>query len=176
MKKSMKVLPLLVLLFSGSAFAAPDDRIEPEERTVFESQKPVTCTADPYSKVKQNFLESHGEVGFMRYLGDSGTGVEIIGNPDTGTITILEFIFCILAFILTLIVYSCIIYKYFGYDQYVKKNKAIIYHQDQKHHHEQPNGFNGNNTMNGSMNHKNGGKNIINGKNNHRSTFRDLEA
>ena len=91
-------------------------------------------------------------------------------------ITILEFIFCILAFILTLIVYSCIIYKYFGYDQYVKKNKAIIYHQDQKQHQQQPNGLNGNNTMNGSMNHKNGGKNIMNGKTNHRSTFRDLEA
>ena len=30
--------------------------------------------------------------------------------------------------------------------------------------------------MNGSMNHKNGGKNIMNGKTNHRSTFRDLEA
>ena len=58
----------------------------------------------------------------------------------------------------------------------MKKNKAIIYHQDQKQHQQQPNGLNGNNTMNGSMNHKNGGKNIMNGKNNHRSTFRDLEA
>ena len=85
------MLPVLGVLHS-TAFAAPDDRIEPEERTVFESQKPVTCTTDPYSEVKQNFLESHGEVGLMRYLGDNGTGVEIIGNPDTGTITILEFI------------------------------------------------------------------------------------
>lgn len=91
MKKLLMMLPVLGVLHSA-AFAAPDDRIEPEERTVFESQKPVTCTADPYSKVKQNFLESHGEVGLMRYLGDNGTGVEIIGNPDTGTITILEFI------------------------------------------------------------------------------------
>ena len=94
----MKVLPLLVLLFSGSAFAAPEDYTAPEAETpnqppqVFTSDKPVTCTTDPYDVVKQNFLESHGEVGFMRYISDSKTGVEIIGNPDTGTISILEFI------------------------------------------------------------------------------------
>ena len=93
----MKVLPLSVLLFSGSVFAAPEDYTAPEVETppqpqVFSSSKPVTCTTDPYDVVKQNFLESHGEVGFMRYISDSKTGVEIIGNPDTGTISILEFI------------------------------------------------------------------------------------
>ena len=91
----MKVLPLSVLLFSGSALAAPEDYTAPEAETppqVFTSDKPVTCTTDPYDVVKQNFLESHGEVGFMRYISDSKTGVEIIGNPDTGTISILEFI------------------------------------------------------------------------------------
>ena len=95
MKKLMKVLPLSVLLFSGSALAAPEDYTAPEAETppqVFTSDKPVTCTTDPYDVVKQNFLESHGEVGFMRYISDSKTGVEIIGNPDTGTISILEFI------------------------------------------------------------------------------------
>ena len=98
MKHWMKALPLSVLLFSGSVLAAPEDYTTPEVETpsqppqVFTSDKPVTCTTDPYDVVKQNFLESHGEVGFMRYLSDSKTGVEIIGNPDTGTISILEFI------------------------------------------------------------------------------------
>ena len=91
----MKALPLSVLLFSGSAFAAPEDYNTPDpeiQPQVFRSDKPVTCTTDSYDEVKQNFLESHGEVGFMRYISDSKTAVEIIGNVDTGTITILEFI------------------------------------------------------------------------------------
>ena len=92
----MKVLPLSALLFSSAAFAEPKDLEKPEvtppQPQVFTSSKPVTCTTDPYDVVKKNFLESHGEVGFMRYLSDSKTGVEIIGNPDTGTISILEFI------------------------------------------------------------------------------------
>ena len=90
----MKALPLSVLLFSGSALAAPEDynTPDPEMPQVFRSDKPVTCTTDSYDEVKQNFLESHGEVGFMRYISDSKTAVEIIGNVDTGTITILEFI------------------------------------------------------------------------------------
>jgi hypothetical protein len=84
---------VLLLLPSTIAFAEPKDLPEEETRPqVFQSQKPVTCTDDPYDKVKQNFLQSHGEVGLMRYIGDSGTGVEVIGNVDTGTITILEFI------------------------------------------------------------------------------------
>ena len=76
----------------------PPEVQEEQERkkSVFQSYKPVTCTTDPYDEVKANFLESHGEVGLMRYFGDNDsgdkTGVEIIGNPDTGTITILEFI------------------------------------------------------------------------------------
>jgi len=99
MKNWMKVLPLSVLLFSSTAFAAPEDYNTPDPEIpqaempqVFRSDKPVTCTTDSYDVVKQNFLESHGEVGFMRYMSDSKTGVEIIGNVDTGTITILEFI------------------------------------------------------------------------------------
>ena len=92
MKKLMKVLPLSVLLFSSAALAEPKDLEKQTPPQVFTSDKPVTCTTDEYDVVKQNFLESHGEVGFMRYISDSKTGVEIIGNPDTGTISILEFI------------------------------------------------------------------------------------
>ena len=101
MKRLMKVLPLSVLLFSSVAFAEPNDYQTPEPETppqvltppqVFTSDKPVTCTTDPYDVVKKNFLESHGEVGLMRFISDSKTGVEIIGNPSTGTISILEFI------------------------------------------------------------------------------------
>jgi len=95
MKSWKKALTLSALLFSGSALAAPEDYNTPEPETppqVFRSDKPVTCTTDSYDEVKQNFLESHGEVGFMRYISDSKTAIEIIGNVDTGTITILEFI------------------------------------------------------------------------------------
>ena len=95
MKKLMKVLPLSALLFSSAAFAEPNDHNTPDpemQPKVFRSDKPVTCTTDSYDEVKQNFLESHGEVGFMRYISDRKTGIEIISNPDTGTITILEFI------------------------------------------------------------------------------------
>ena len=88
----MKVLPLSALLFSSSAFAEPKDLQKETPPQVFTSDKPVTCTTDPYDVVKQNFLESHGEVGFMRYISDSKTGVEIIGNVNTGSISILEFI------------------------------------------------------------------------------------
>ena len=88
----MKALPLSALLFSSAAFAEPKDLQKETPPQVFTSDKPVTCTTDEYDVVKQNFLESHGEVGFMRYISDSKTGVEILGNPDTGTISILEFI------------------------------------------------------------------------------------
>ena len=91
MKKLL--IGVFLLPLSTMAFAEPKDLPEEETRPqVFQSQKPVTCTDDPYDKVKQNFLQSHGEVGLMRYMDDTGTGVEIIGNVDTGTITILEFI------------------------------------------------------------------------------------
>ena len=91
MKKLL--IGVFLLPLSTMAFAEPKDLPEEETRPqVFQSQKPVTCTSDPYDKVKQNFLQSHGEVGLMRYMGDVGTGIEIIGNVDTGTITILEFI------------------------------------------------------------------------------------
>jgi hypothetical protein len=92
MKSWMKVLPLSALLFSSAAFAEPKDLQKETPPQVFTSDKPVTCTTDPYDVVKQNFLESHGEVGFMRYISDSKTGVEIIGNVNTGSISILEFI------------------------------------------------------------------------------------
>ena len=88
----MKVLPLSVLLFSSVAFAEPKDLEKEEPPRIFQSSKPVNCTTDSYDVVKENFVKSHGEVGFMRFLSDDGTGVEIIGNPDTGTVTILEFI------------------------------------------------------------------------------------
>jgi hypothetical protein len=88
----MKALPLSALLFSSAAFAEPKDLPKETPPQVFTSDKPVTCTTDPYDVVKQNFLESHGEVGFMRYISDSKTGVEIIGNVNTGSISILEFI------------------------------------------------------------------------------------
>ena len=88
----MKALPLSALLFSSAAFAEPKDLQKETPPQVFTSDKPVTCTTDPYDVVKQNFLESHGEVGFMRYISDSKTGVEIIGNVNTGSISILEFI------------------------------------------------------------------------------------
>ena len=91
MKKLL--IGVFLLPLSTMAFAEPKDLPEEETRPqVFQSQKPVNCTDDPYDKVKQNFLQSHGEVGLMRYMGDTGTGVEVIGNVDTGTITILEFI------------------------------------------------------------------------------------
>jgi len=92
MKSWMKALPLSALLFSSAAFAEPKDLQKETPPQVFTSDKPVTCTTDEYDVVKQNFLQSHGEVGFMRYISDSKTGVEILGNPDTGTISILEFI------------------------------------------------------------------------------------
>lgn len=88
-----------VTFLSSVAIAAPEDYVAPDPEIpqaempqVFRSDKPVTCTTDSYDEVKQNFLESHGEVGFMRYISDSKTAVEIIGNVDTGTVTILEFI------------------------------------------------------------------------------------
>ena len=91
MKKLL--IGVFLLPLSTMAFAEPKDLPEKETRPeAFQSQKPVICTNDPYDKVKQNFLQSHGEVGLMRYMGDVGTGIEIIGNVDTGTITILEFI------------------------------------------------------------------------------------
>ena len=92
---STVLLTWTMLLLYNVANAEPKDFIQPETETppqVFQSEKPVTCTTDAYDEVKQNFLESHGEVGFMRYVSDRKTAVEIIGNPDTGTITILEFI------------------------------------------------------------------------------------
>jgi hypothetical protein len=87
-----------VTFLSSVAIAAPEDYVTPESpegRTlpqVFTSDKPVTCTTDTYDEVKKNFLESHGEVGLMRFISDGKTGVEVIGNVDTGSITILEFI------------------------------------------------------------------------------------
>lgn len=54
--------------------------------------KPVTCTQDEYSDVKENMRKSHGEVGMARYYADQGTGVEILANPMAGTITILEYL------------------------------------------------------------------------------------
>ena len=89
------ILAITTLLFAASASAEPEDFVQPETETppqVFQSEKPVTCTTDSYDEVKQNFLKSHGEVGFMRYISDSKTGVEIIGNVNTGSITILEFV------------------------------------------------------------------------------------
>jgi|TARA_Y100000389_G_scaffold150956_1_gene150622 hypothetical protein len=80
------------------AIAAPEDYVTPESPEgqtlpqVFTSDKPVTCTTDTYDVVKKNFLDSHGEVGLMRFISDGKTGVEVIGNVDTGSITILEFI------------------------------------------------------------------------------------
>ena len=88
----MKVLPLLVLLFSSVAFAESKDLEKEEPPRIFKSSKPVNCTTDSYDVIKNNFVKSHGEVGFMRFLSDEGTGIEIIGNPTTGTVTILEFI------------------------------------------------------------------------------------
>jgi len=92
---STVLLTWTMLLLYNVANAEPKDFVQPETETppqVFQSEKPVTCTTDSYDEVKQNFLQSHGEVGFMRYISDRKTVVEIIGNPDTGTISILEFI------------------------------------------------------------------------------------
>lgn len=92
------ILVWSVTFLSSIAFAAPEDYVAPESPEgqtipqVFTSDKPVTCTTDTYDQVKKNFLESHGEVGLMRFISDSKTGVEVIGNVDTGSITILEFI------------------------------------------------------------------------------------
>jgi len=55
-------------------------------------KKPVTCTQDDYNEVKENMRKSHGEIGLVRYYADQGTGVEILANPTTGTITILEYL------------------------------------------------------------------------------------
>ena len=87
-----------VAFLSSVAMAAPEDYVTPEspegqaQPQVFTSDKPVTCTTDAYDEVKKNFLESHGEVGLIRFISDGKTGVEVIGNVDTGSITILEFI------------------------------------------------------------------------------------
>jgi len=88
---STVLLTWTMLLLYNVAIAEPTDQTPPKP-TVFMSEKPVTCTTDSYDMVKKNFAESHGEIGLMRYAGDEKTGVEIIGNTDTGTITILEFI------------------------------------------------------------------------------------
>ena len=86
-----------VTFLASVAYAEPGDvrPVEPEPEPevtprVFQSAKPVTCTSDPYDMVKQNFQQSHGEVGLMRWVSDVQTAVEIIGNTSTGTITILE--------------------------------------------------------------------------------------
>ena len=83
-----------ISFLAGFASAEPKDLpdVEPEPSRVFQSSKNVTCTSDAYDVVKKNFRQSHGEVGMMRYVSDIQTGIEIIGNVDTGTITILEFI------------------------------------------------------------------------------------
>ena len=88
---STVLLTWTMLLLYNVAIAEPKDQTPPTP-TVFQSHKPVTCTTDSYDMVKKNFAESHGEIGLMRYAGDEETGVEILGNTNTGTITILEFI------------------------------------------------------------------------------------
>lgn len=81
-----------VSFLAGFASAEPKDRVPEQVPRIVEMGKPVTCTTDPYDVVKQNFQDSHREVGFMRWASDRGTAVEIIGNPDRGTVTVLEFI------------------------------------------------------------------------------------
>ena len=101
MKNVVYVIMLIwsVSFLAGFASAEPGDvrpgPVEPEGQPmprVFEAQKPVTCTTDTYDVVKQNFFKSHGEEGLMRWVGDQQTGVEVIGNITTGTITILEYL------------------------------------------------------------------------------------
>ena len=94
MKKLLIIQILLGCLFSTVVFAEPKDleKENPPTKQVFQSMKPVTCTSDSYDVVKKNFADSHGEVGLMRYYGDEKTGVEIIGNTNTGSITILEYL------------------------------------------------------------------------------------
>lgn len=95
MKNVVYVIMLIwsISFLAGFASAEPKDlpEVEPEPR-VFKSSKNVTCTSDEYDVVKKNFQQSHGEIGIIRYVSDIQTGIEIIGNVDTGTITILEFI------------------------------------------------------------------------------------
>jgi len=95
MKNVVYVIILIwsISFLAGFASAEPKDlpEVEPEP-SVFQSSKNVTCTSDEYDVVKKNFQQSHGEIGIMRYVSDIQTGIEIIGNVDTGTITILEFI------------------------------------------------------------------------------------
>lgn len=95
MKNVVYVIMLIwsISFLAGFASAEPKDlpEVEPEP-SVFQSSKNVTCTSDEYDVVKKNFQKSHGEIGIMRYVSDIQTGIEIIGNVDTGTITILEFI------------------------------------------------------------------------------------
>jgi len=83
-----------MLLLYNVANAEPKDFIQPETETppqVFQSEKPVTCTTDAYDEVKQNFLESHGEVGFMRYVSDRIAGrVDCIAEFD-GKLSIIDF-------------------------------------------------------------------------------------
>ena len=103
MKNIVYAIMLLwsVSFLAGFASAEPKDRWdEPkvekeapaETPRIVEMGKPVTCTTDPYEVVKQNFQDSHKEVGFMRWVSDRGTAVEVIGNPSKGTVTVLEFI------------------------------------------------------------------------------------
>ena len=94
-----KYLPHYLILLSisflaGFASAEPKDlpEVEAEPSRVFQTSKNVTCTSDAYDLVKENFVKSHGEVGVIRFVSDIQTGVEVIGNVETGTITILEFI------------------------------------------------------------------------------------
>ena len=81
-----------VSFLAGFAYGEPKDRVPEQLPRIVEMGKPVTCTTDPYDVVKQNFQDSHREVGFMRWASDRGTAVEIIGNPDRGTVTVLEFV------------------------------------------------------------------------------------
>jgi hypothetical protein len=91
-----------VTFLASVAYAEPKDLPKEEPKVekeapaetprIVEMGKPITCTTDPYDVVKQNFQDSHKEVGFMRWVSDRQTAVEVIGNPSKGTVTILEFV------------------------------------------------------------------------------------
>jgi len=104
MKNIVYAIMLLwsVSFLAGFASAEPKDLPKEEPKVekeapaetprIVEMGKPITCTTDPYDVVKQNFQDSHKEVGFMRWVSDRQTAVEVIGNPNKGTVTILEFV------------------------------------------------------------------------------------
>jgi len=88
------VFDAIILAWCLSFLSSFAYAIEPTDETprIYQSQKPVNCTTDAYDVVKKNLNANYGEVGLMRWVSDEQTVVEVMGNLNTGTTTILEYL------------------------------------------------------------------------------------